>query len=491
MPNIRITQGKRSICAAFDAASRLGEVLSANGFEYQRPCGGRGACGKCAVAVSGAVSPPTESERRFGRRLACQITLLGDCEVTLPESEPLRQIEQRTHTPPHDQLAEPMPGRYGAAVDIGTTTLAARLIELDSGRCIGSAGISNPQTAIAADVMSRIGIAIAGKADLLRRQVTDALQALLSRICLGAGVDEDDVESLVITGNTTMLHLLAGISVEPLSHAPFTPPTLFGETRSVLGRVAYFPPCVGAFVGADIICAVLDTCLCSGRETSALMDVGTNGEMALWHGERLFLCSAAAGPVFEGAGISCGCASVSGAIDRAWTEGGVLGVHTIDNAPAVGVCGSGLVDAVAAMRTLGWIDKSGAVDRASLPLTNGIALYPEDVRGVQMAKAAIAAGLDVLLYAAGTSAREVSVLHLAGGFGSHLHPQSAAAIGLIPRVLAGKTRAAGNAALSGASTLLLNMRRWETAEELTKNAIVVSLGGNALFEQQFIAHLNL
>ena len=384
-----------------------------------------------------------------------------------------------------EPLASQREGRLGAAVDIGTTTLAAALYDMESGACLARSGMLNPQTSVAADVMGRIGAAMEEGPDRMRGQVTGAIEALKAQACRSAGIDPAEVKSAVITGNTTMLYLLTGRDPSSLSRAPFAADCLFGETVSVAGLAAYLPPCMHAFVGADITCALLASSLCEGDALSLLCDVGTNGETALWNGKDLLVTSTAAGPAFEGAGISCGCGSVRGAIDRVWTDGGALRVHTIGEDKAVGVCGSGLIDAVAAGLALEAIDETGAMDDP-LPLADGVELQPEDIRQVQLAKAAIAAGIDTLLERARVRAGDVRRFCIAGGFGSHMDPASATAIGLFPPALAQGCEVLGNASLTGAAMLLADTRLRERAEGIARMARHVDLGGNPAFVQHYM-----
>ena len=456
----------------FEGTPLLCDVLAAGGFDVQRPCGGRGRCGKCAVQVTGQVSPPNEEERRLGVRLACQAVLLGDAEATLPDSRAMEQIETDVEAL---RAAMPMDGRIGAAVDIGTTTLAVRRYDLATGECVGSEGMRNPQTAVAADVMGRIGAAMDGRLPQLRDQIRGAIRSL------AGGAD-----AMVVTGNTTMLYLLTGRDPKSLSCAPFEADCLFDETISMDGARAWLPPCMNAFVGADITCAALASGMCERSETALLCDVGTNGEIALWKDGTLLVSSTAAGPAFEGAGISCGVSSVRGAIDRVWTENGCVCAHTIGDAPAVGVCGSGLIDAVAAFLDTEQIDETGAMEDDALPLAGGVALIRADVRAVQLAKAAIAAGILTLLETAGVSEDEVAAVYIAGGFGSHLNVDSAARIGLIPPALAKRVKVLGNAALTGAARLLLDRREHERAREIARCARHVALGGNPRFNERYM-----
>ena len=459
-------------------------ALEQMGVTVAHPCGGRGVCGKCAVTLSGAVSAPNSFEEKAGTRLACQAVLLGDATVRLPDSKKTQQIAVDGVDGP--LTLDPMAGRLGAAVDIGTTTMALKLCDLHTGAVLSGAAILNPQTSVAADVMGRISAAMDGGLRKMEEQVQSAIAEMLRDACEKAGVCEDSVDVLVLTGNTTMLYLLTGHDPEPLSHAPFQADTLFGVHTRLLGRPTYLPPCMNAFVGADITCAILASGMCQPGKTTLLCDIGTNGEIALWKDDQLFVTSTAAGPAFEGAGISCGCGSVTGAIDKVWVENGEVKAHTIGDAPAVGVCGSGLIDAIAAFLETMDIDETGATEPDELTLRDGIALQPRDVRSVQLAKAAIAAGIETLLDSSHASCDEIETLYIAGGFGSHLNVRSAAAIGLIPEALASKVSVIGNASLSGSVQMLLNKGVLSAADEIGASAKHVNLGGNPKFNENYM-----
>ncbi|MBQ2954310.1 MAG: DUF4445 domain-containing protein [Clostridia bacterium] len=483
MPTLTIHRGHQAFSVAFSHAQKLSALLAQAGQALAQPCGGRGVCGKCAVLLTGDASAPNAAEIRCGARLACQAVIHGDAVVILPEALPA-QIEaggSAVIAP-----VRPMPGRFGAAVDIGTTTLALRLYDLAGGECLAVTTMLNPQTAVAADVIGRIDAAMKGGLAALQSAVETAILTLLSNACAQADCAPEQVGSLVVTGNTTMLCLLTGRDTTSLSRAPFEADCLFGFEAELLGRRCCLPPCLHAFVGADTTCALLASGMLDRQEAALLCDVGTNGEIALWHGGRLYIASTAAGPAFEGAGISCGCGSIPGAIDRVWVEDGGLRIHTIGGKKPVGLCGSGLVDAVAALLEMEIIDETGAMDDESCELAEGVALTQRDIRALQLAKAAIAAGMDSLLHAAGCPESAVAALYLAGGFGSHLNAGSAARIGLIPTGLAGRVRVIGNAALDGAAMMLMDTALQQKAGEIRRQAQHVRLDGNAHFSQRYV-----
>ena len=481
MPILKLWQNSQCREISFTGTPVLADLLQQQGIHAPHPCGGRGFCGKCAIRAEGALSDLTAAEERAGSRLSCQTVVLGDAEVWLREDAGTVEI-----TGEAPSVGETMAGDFGAAVDIGTTTIALKLYDLKTGSLLAQAGCMNPQRSIAADVMGRIGAAIEGKLPALQDMVTGAIRELLETACGGAQISLLDVGSMVVTGNTTMLYLLTGRHPGCLAAAPFRADCLFDAQDTLFDIPVYYPACMDAFVGADITCAVLDSGMARRKETALLCDIGTNGEIALWKDGSLYVTSTAAGPAFEGAGISCGCSSIPGAIDRVWLDQGKISVHTIGEQRAVGLCGSGLVDAVAAFLETGDIDETGAVEEDTLPLADSIALIPADVRAVQLAKGAIAAGIRTLLEQATVSEAEIETLYIAGGFGSHLNASSAATIGLIPQQLKDKVVTLGNSALSGAAKMLLDRRNLVSARELAEKAVSVTLSGNNRFHVHFM-----
>ncbi len=486
MPKLTIRRENTRTEYRFTGTPTLAQALAAAGFALPLPCGGRGTCGNCAVlALTGEASPPNGAETRFGARLACQAKLTGDCDVTLPPEQRWAAIETAAAAP---ERGRPMPGRYGAAIDLGTTTLVARVYDLQTGAALGESARLNPQTAVAADVMGRISAALAGEGPRLEAMAKEALAGAVAEACGTAGVPGAD--AWTVGGNTTMLYLLTGRGPKSLASAPFAADTRFGIETELCGANVYLPPCAGAFMGADLTCAALATGLCDQSETTLLMDIGTNGELMLWHDGRLYAASASAGPAFEGGEISQGLGGVAGAIDKVWVENGGLGSRVIGGGEARGLCGSGLIDAVAALLRLGRIDETGASDASAFTLRDGVRLTAADVRAVQLAKAAVAAAAETLFAEAGITASQVHRLWLAGGFGSRLNVASAAAVGLIPAALAGRASAVGNAALAGAAALLMDVGLREKAERIASGARVVPLGGDEGFEQRFLAAMN-
>ena len=469
------------------AGDKLPQALAQHEIYIDLPCAGRGTCEGCWVLVNGQ------------RRLACQTVLEGDIRVELIKPDEMSAIATGGHTQP--VLGnDPLYTQYGVSVDIGTTTVCAYLLD-ESGKAVGTATRKNPQTRFGADVISRIEKAMAGQGDELAECIRGALAEMIDQLCVDAGVQPDLIDGLVVTGNTAMLYLLAGQDPTDLSRAPFDAGRLFGEELGAgeLGLAlapnarVYLPRCISAFVGGDITTAIIASGICESAQTSLLVDIGTNGEIALWRDGELICCSTAAGPAFEGAGIVHGVYGIPGAIDRVWVQDGKARYSTISAAPAVGICGSGIVDAIATMLKLGVIDETGAfADRdKNFELEGQVGVTPADVRQIQLAKGSVRAGLETLLTTTGVDKSQIGTLYIAGGFGSYLDMQSAADIGLIPRELLGRVKVIGNAAHTGATMLLRDKALLRASEQMAGQARTIALDANPVFSENFMMHMLL
>ena len=404
----------------------------------------------------------------------------------------------------------------GVAVDIGTTTVVAYLVNCTAGRIIGRASRLNAQATIGVDVISRIQYCKEQKhgLSLLNDAIVKELNDLIGTLCTDHGVAAADIHHMVITGNTTMLHLMTGISPVSMGTAPFEPASRFGYfTEAADLKLAfenahvYLMPCISAFVGGDITAAILASGIDRDGDMNLLLDIGTNGEVALCGNCGIFATSTAAGPAFEGAHISCGMAGVPGAASSVKAYMGEIEIRTIGNVPAKGICGSGLLDAVALMLNIGVIDETGriltedeadeklrpyltAADGApALRITDNIVLTQKDIREVQMAKAAVAAGMLSLLNHIQADIGNVNAFYLAGGFGNFLDAQSAIRIGLLPREASERIRPIGNAAGAGAVMALLNNEYVAAGERIAGAGEHVELGHNPYFMDQYIEQM--
>ena len=385
------------------------------------------------------------------------------------------------------------PGMYGCAVDVGTTTMAAYLIDLTTGRQLAAASMLNPQRSRGGDVITRANYTMENPDGLseLAASVRAGVSELIDGMCVRNGIGRDEVRHITVVGNTIMMHIFAGICVKYIATLPFVP--AYSATRHVpageLGMdypcaMVTLGPCVAGYVGADTVAAGIACGLDRPGEVALLMDIGTNGEMALRTDKGLWCCSAAAGPAFEGAHIKCGSGAVEGAIDSVKLDGDDVRVTTIGGKKAASICGSGIVSAIAEMLKAGLIDETGYLED-EFELAEGVEICQKDVREVQLAKAAIAAGVDILAEAAGIQVGDIQKLYLAGGFGSYIDKKAACEIGLIPMELLDRISGVGNAAGSGAKMLVMDAGAVARAEDLRRRMKYIELSASADFQERF------
>lgn len=439
----------------------LGDLLFQQGVEF--PCGGQGRCRGCKVRVIEGTQAPTDEDRlKFspeelsqGWRLACRIRPEGDLKLELAQWEAAILSDETPFT------FQPRDG-HGVAVDLGTTTLVAQLVDLRTGRIRSVRSALNPQARYGADIMSRIESAMTGHATQLTESIRNSLGNMIREMLLETGIPPAALHRICLTGNTVMHHLFCGLDIEPLSRVPFESPHLELQRFSgvelgwELHCEVLFLPCLGGFVGSDILAGILATGLHLSPRPSALVDLGTNGEIVIGGEGRILCASTAAGPAFEGARIAMGMRAATGAISAVQRTRGQLECHTIGNVPPTGICGSGLVDAVAALLDAAAIKPSGRLAHGeSVEIASPVNLTQKDIRELQFAKGAIAAGIRILTQELGLSLDDLECVHLAGAFGNYINLASARRIGLLP-FPAGKIRAVGNTSLLGAKMALFN-----------------------------------
>lgn len=474
-----------SIEVAAPRGAALVSILADHGVEF--PCGGMGLCGGCGVRVLGGSLPVTGADRdvyteeQLGRgwRLACQ----ARAESSLALECGQWRMDVLIDTA---RLAGAAKRGLGIAIDLGTTTIAAQILDLTSGSVLAVETELNPQTAFGSDVMSRIRAVLHG-ADLTTL-VRAALGRTIAKLAHGR---ESEIAEVVLVGNTVMHHLFSGRSVEPLAHTPFASPHL-GEQRFTPSELGWalpahcavrFAPCLGGFVGSDILAGIVAAGIARNDELTALIDLGTNGEIAIGNRRGLVCASTAAGPAFEAGAIRMGMRAGTGAISHVDLRGTAIEASVIGDVEPRGICGSGIVDAVAAGLRTGAVLSSGRVANGTkvLPIAGPVQLYQSDIRELQLAKAAIAAGFRLLLRHLHARCNDLKGIYLAGAFGNYLRIESAAAIGLIeaPQTL---VHAAGNTALRGAKMILLS------GEDFALPAIEhINLASIRDFESEFAA----
>jgi uncharacterized 2Fe-2S/4Fe-4S cluster protein (DUF4445 family) len=399
--------------------------------------------------------------------------------------------------------------RYAIAFDLGTTTVVATLLDLETGTPAAVRSMLNRQQPYGADVISRVSATMLDDAALgaLEARAHETLAQLAQEVCEEAEVPPTEVYEIVVVGNVTMTQLALGIDPEPLSMAPFIvaahdlPPALaadFGVTVHPRAPAVVFPS-LGAYVGADIVAGMLASGLTRDRRLRLFIDVGTNSEIALGSSERVLATAAPAGPAFEAAQIRCGMRAAEGAIEGVRIRDGELELQVIGDVAPVGICGSGLVDCVAELVGAGLLDHSGRFtddprmtkigEERVFMLADNVYLSQRDVRELQFAKASIATGWNILLREMGLTPDDISQVLLAGSFGAYLSPASAVRIGLVPPLALPRIISAGNVASEGAKMAALSVRERAEARSIIHEVEYVELSGREDFNDAFIDQL--
>lgn len=514
----RRTEKMKNVRLVCPAGRRVHEYIQSQGIDLALPCGGRGMCGKCRVrVVKGNLAVTPEDERIFskeqlqdGWRLACRAVTKEAVELSIPVPEKQGFAAVAAEKDSSGAEKDVTEGHdYGLAVDIGTTTLAMALVDCTDGQITATATAVNSQRAFGADVVSRIEAACRGQGKALQQAVRRDLCTLGRQMLDEHPAAASTCRKMAVAANTTMLHLLMGWSCEGLGNWPFRPVSLGGGTydaAEVLGPQNPLPggkvtllPGMTAYVGADITAGIWQCGLAASDEVSLFVDLGTNGEMALGNCDKRFIASAPAGPALEGGKLTWGTGSVPGAICGVRIERGRAKVRTIDNALPVGICGTGIIEAMAALVAEGFVDATGKLAdpyfHKGFPLASTldyerITLSQQDIREIQMAKSAIRAGIESLIERSGISRQRVHQVFLAGGFGYYLDPQKAAVIGLLPADLAERTTAVGNTSLKGAIGLLTGAVTLEELQAIAAGAEEIVLGNDEAFQRLYIDYLN-
>lgn len=510
-------------------------------------CGGAGTCGECKIKlISGDLTPPTLLEQTTfgpdalsdGWRLACQAVALTDIKLYIP-------IESIT-TPQRLQVdgegikysLDPIiktPNSFGLAVDLGTTKIAAFLVNLNTGETVAKDGIMNPQIAYGEDVISRLAYTEQEPlgAKKLQTILFDSLNDILAALCAKGNILPDQVLDVVMVGNTAMHHLAAGLPVTQLGHAPFLPalnssislPAHSIGLRTSPSSQVYFPPVIAGYVGADHLAMLLAINSDSigflptqaklsnennlrlhkkrrdKKERKVLaVDIGTNTEISLIIGSKIISCSCASGPAFEGAHIKEGMRAAPGAIERAAWKGGKLIWQTIESQTPIGICGSGILDIISSLLEGKIIKPSGQlstgkefliVSKFESGLDRNLVITRKDIHEIQLAKSAIRSGIDILLENSGLRAEDLDEILVAGAFGTYLNSTNAMKIGMFPIIPGERIHQIGNAAGAGARQLLLSLKARESAEIIARKIRYLDLATNKGFMNTFVKNLVL
>lgn len=521
---IRVWKNETLHTLAAKPGQTLLEALRENGLYAPAICGGRGTCGKCAVRITQNAPSASHADEAFfsvqalaeGGRLACTAPVEDGMEVVLytrsggneQATFQVLDIYEPQEPLPCDRYPSDADG-YGLAVDIGTTTVAFELLALSTGRRAGSYAAVNRQRALGADVITRIQQAGQGKLSELHAFIVEDIRRGITRVCETSGIRPDEISTIVIAGNTTMLHILMNVPVESLGRFPFTP-VFTGMVRHPFAAIfgndplnnqptceVTLLPGISAYVGADITSGII---FCGGphREKPCLLiDLGTNGEMALFSKVQVIVTSTAAGPAFEAGNISCGTGSVPGAIAKVSYQpsDGVYSYETIGRQPPVGLCGTGVVDTAAQLVAHGLVDETGLLaeeyfdDGVPVAPEAGIFFTQKDMREIQLAKSAVRSGLEVLLAAAGYGYGDIDRVFLAGGFGHKINLDSAQTLGIIPAELRARVVSVGNSALGGCARVLTGLQAEQDICAVAAMATEINLSADPRFNELFMCHM--
>jgi len=532
----------------------LVDAARAAGINMETPCDGAGTCGKCKTKVSdeyrqnlseNAQDSSSRAALEGGWVLACQTTVHGDVRVEveakagdglqiLSEGQTLTveidpcirksfdEATGSTRVYAGDAVLTEEPGdttihSYGVAIDIGTTTLVVTLLDLRTGAELGVSSSLNPQALLAQDVLSRIKIGSKPEGlQKLHRELIEEVNRQIAYLAAQAGVALHHIYEAVFSGNTTMLHLATRTDPASLGKYPYALALEGGQhvrAREIeLGisrhGLVYLPPIMSAYVGPDITSGILSTRLAEQPGIVLLVDIGTNGEIVLSVEGKLTATSTAAGPAFEGMNIACGMRASRGAVELVSLGNHGIRVETIAAAPAVGICGSGLLDIVGELASQGGLDKNGrfqnngashaqpwrdqweTIDgKAAFRIVGPVYLTQKDVRQVQLAKGAIRTGIEMLLKVNKVGAAQVNRVLIAGSFGFHLRTASLIHLGLLPAEFSDRVEFVGNTSKSGAQAFLLNRHTRDKMKRIVEQVEVLELANDPAFEKAFVQSL--
>ena len=495
------------------AGIRVSEQLQSQQVPLFFPCGGAGSCGKCRIRViRGTLDVTAEDERIFtpeelrqGWRLACRAIPKEEIEIVVPVSQEHEFVAVGQQN--HHNAVYPESQNYGLAIDIGTTTIAVSLVDRESGQAIQTVTAVNSQRRYGADVISRIQAANDGQLSALQQCVRQDIQQLFQQLWTAYPLAKATVHHAVVAANTTMLHLLMGWDCRGLGAWPFHPYSLGGQTyewRDVFGTTdcegtVMLLPGISTYVGADITAGIWQCAMHRQSGLTLLLDLGTNGEMAIGNQHGFLTASTAAGPALEGGNLTWGTGSVPGAICHVSIQHRQAHVQTIQGASPCGICGSGVIDTMAGLVQQQLVDEKGRLCEPyftqGFPLASTInhqriVLTQQDIRNIQLAKSAVRAGLEVLIHQAGATYDTIDHVYLAGGFGLYLRPEQAGQIGLLPQELIAKTSAVGNTSLQGATAAVCHSQVLPAMKTIVSHAQDIVLSNHKAFQDMYIQYMD-
>jgi uncharacterized 2Fe-2S/4Fe-4S cluster protein (DUF4445 family) len=474
------------------AGTPLIDLLHEYGVEF--PCGGKGTCGKCRVKVlKGEIATDAFHAGRLGKlglenpwRLACLSTCSTDLELEIGQYNTLIQVDESAFefTPSHG---------LGVAFDLGTTTLAAQLLDLATGKILAVETAMNPQKRFGSDLITRLEACLRDGCDEMTRMIRVKMEEMISTMMK---IHSVPLERIAIVGNTVMHHIFCGHDIHSLSYFPFESPNLdMGNfTSEELGwnqvkcKDVSFYPSIGSFVGSDILAGILATGMHLKAGYSVLIDLGTNGEIVVGNSSRLLCSSTAAGPAFEGARISCGMQATTGAISSMYRTGDTWKSVVIGNTEPKGICGSGLFDAIHVLLDMGLLGEFGEIlsGTSEITLVQPVVLTQRDIQEFQLAKAAIASGIEILLRTLGIQANQVEDIYISGGFGNYINLENVIRVGMLEFQVDRMHKLGNSALLGGKMFLFKDTKHPETILRITEH---VSLESEPGFQDIFVDNL--
>lgn len=524
MPVIKdITTGKEVKCRKED---NLLAVLLQEKIYVNNACNGKGTCGKCKVIVKrGELSPMTieeqeklsEEDKARGVRLACMVQVYGDCTVQTDADSKKMTVLASGYIPEFEKDVEKE--GYGVAIDIGTTTIAMSLVSMKTGEIIAREASMNGQRTYGQDVLTRITYEMESEGEgihKLQEAVVDSINQGIYSMCQETGISHEEIVDFSIAGNCTMIHMLLGVDARSIGVAPYKPAFLTAQEvkASELGILAskeakvYCLAQVSGYIGGDILAGAYVCDLEHQKKSSLFIDIGTNGEMILAKDGKLFACSCAAGPALEGMNITCGMPALPGAIESVRVKNQEILIGCIEEEPPKGICGSGILEVVAALVEQEFVKRTGAFVKEKkleegdwrreflveeeggtaflLDKEHHIVVTQKDVRQVQLAKGAILSGFLSLTRQGEMKIEDLDEVIIAGQFGSHLSADALAGTGIIPMQVKDKVRYVGNTSKTGAYMALLSRKVRREMEELARKIEYFELAESEGYEQLFV-----
>lgn len=517
---VKVCAGEKTYSLSVKEKESILDALMAQDASFTAVCGSTGRCGKCKIRVTEGFLPVTPSDQAYftkeeldcGMRLSCkayppepvQAELHFQGEAGFQAVTSYRQQEQKTSGKNTSAAAETE--SFGIAADIGTTTIAIQLISLKTRKPLATYTGMNHQRNYGADVISRITAASEGKAEAMRKSVQRDLAKGIRAVVKESGILPEKVTELVVAGNTTMIHLLMGYPCKGLGEYPFTPVNI-GLIEDTCENILDDPflsaririlPGISTFVGGDIVAGLYACSVDRSKEYSLLIDLGTNGEIALGNRDKIIVSSTAAGPAFEGGNITWGIGSIDGAISNVSITAQGPVIRTIHEKTPTGICGTGVIETVFELLEKGLVDETGCLNEAyfeyGYPLAKNsedadIVLTQKDIREIQLAKSAVRAGIETLLLRYGIQKEAVSHVYLAGGFGYKLDCRKAIGIGMIPGGFADKIETIGNSSLGGSVKCLLEEDGVQRMSAIISSATEVHLSADKDFNDFYIENM--